>query len=115
MAEESAATTSPNRKVIGRGISLVAIIGAVLVTIIAIWAYGYRPQTDDATLRANFIGVAPQVSGHIIDLRVKDNQFVREGDLLFAIDPRPYEHAVARAKAELSLTKKEVDAFRKAL
>jgi multidrug efflux system membrane fusion protein len=47
------------------------------------------PQTDDATVRANFIGVAPEVSGHIVELPVQDNQFVHEGDLLFVIDPRP--------------------------
>jgi len=50
-----------------------------------------------------------------VDLRVKDNQFVKEGDLLFVIDPRPYELAVARAKAGLSLTRKEVAVFQKAL
>ena len=75
----------------------------------------HRPQTDDATLRANFIGVAPHASGHIVELRVKDNQYVKEGDLLFLIDPRPYEHAVASAKAGLSLTRKEVSALQKAL
>src|SRR4029434_7576812 len=46
---------------------------------------------------------------------VKDNQSVHEGDLLFTIDPRPYQHAVARAKANLVLTRKEVDALEKAV
>jgi multidrug efflux system membrane fusion protein len=73
--------------------------------------YTHWPQTDDATIRANFIGVAPHASGHIVQLLVKDNQFVKEGDLLFAIDPRPYEHSVARAKASLVLTRKDVDGY----
>jgi multidrug efflux system membrane fusion protein len=77
--------------------------------------YINRPQTDDATVRANFIGVAPHASGHIVQLLVKDNQFVHQGDLLFTIDPRPYEHAVARAKANLVLTRKEVDSLEKQL
>jgi membrane fusion protein, multidrug efflux system len=72
-----------------------------------------HPQTDDATVRANFIGVAPEVSGHIVELPVQDNQFVHEGDLLFVIDPRPYELALERAKAALLLTQKEVDALTK--
>ena len=105
----------PNLKGVGRSISLAIIIAFVVVAIIAAWSHDNRPQTDDATLRANFIGVAPHASGHIVELRVKDNQFVREGDLLFLIDPRPYEHAVASAKAGLSLTRKEVSALQKAL
>jgi multidrug efflux system membrane fusion protein len=115
MPEENPVPTKPDLKSVGRRISLVIIIAFVVVAIIAIWAYGFRPQTDDATIRANFIGVAPQVSGHIVELHVKDNQFVKEGDLLFLIDPRPYQHAVERAKAGLSLTRKEVAALEKAL
>jgi multidrug efflux system membrane fusion protein len=104
-----------NRKRIGRGISFAIIIAAVVVVVIAVWTYGYRPQTDDATIRANFIGIAPHASGHIVELHVKDNQFVKEGDLLFVIDPRPYEHAVATAKAQLVLAHKQVDGAEKAL
>src|SRR5258708_33691854 len=89
-------------------------MGAGVVCLIAIWLYITRPETGEATMRANFIGVAPHASGHIVQLLVKDNQFVHEGDLLFTIDPRPYEHAVARAKASVVLTRKEVDALEKA-
>src|SRR5215510_15866454 len=115
MADENISSTKPERKVIGKSIGLAIVIGAVLVCIIAIWVYINRPETDDATMRANFIGVAPHASGHIVQLPVKDNQFVREGDLLFTIDPRPYEHAVARAKASLVLARKDVDALEKAV
>jgi multidrug efflux system membrane fusion protein len=59
--------------------------------------------------------LAPHASGHIVQLLVKDNQFVHEGDLLFTIDRRPYEHALARAKASLVLTGKEVSALEKAV
>ena len=80
----------PDPKTVGKSLGLAIIIGAVLVCLIAIWVYTHRPQTDDATMRANFIGIAPHASGHIVQLLVKDNQFVRQGDLLFSIDPRPY-------------------------
>src|SRR5215469_7489494 len=110
MAEAKDSQTKLDRKTVGRTLSLTIVISAVVMTLIAIWVYINRPQTDDATMRANFIGVAPHASGHIVQLLVKDNQFVREGDLLFTIDPRPYEHTVARAKANLVLTRKEVDA-----
>src|SRR5215472_16559577 len=103
-----------HRKTIGKILSLGIVVSAVIVCLIAIWVYINRPETDDAKMRANFIGIAPHASGHIVQLLVKDNQFVHEGDLLFTIDPRPYEHAVARAKAGLVLTRKEVDALEKA-
>src|SRR5262249_55910105 len=113
MAETNDPPTKPSLKTMGKNIRLAIIICTVLVCIAAIWVYTHRPETDDATLRANFIGVAPHASGHITQLLVKDNQFVHEGDLLFTIDTRPYEHAVAIAKATLVLTRKEVDALEK--
>src|SRR5262252_3565063 len=115
MPEANSSSAKPDRKVIGKSLGLAIIIGAALVCLIAIWVYINRPETDDATMRANFIGIAPHASGHIVQLLVKDNQFVREGDLLFTIDPRPYQHTVARAKANLVLTRKEVDALEKEL
>jgi len=107
--------TRLDRKKIGKGLGLGVVIGAITVCLIAVWVYSYRPQTDDATVRANFIGIAPHASGHIVQLLVRDNQLVHEGDLLFTIDPRPYEHAVARAKAGVVLTRKEVDGLEKGL
>jgi multidrug efflux system membrane fusion protein len=115
MANTNEPSTKPDRKTLGKSLGLAVIISAVVVCFIAIWVYTHMPQTDDATMRANFIGVAPHASGHIVQLLVKDNQFVHEGDLLFAIDPRPYEHSVARAKAALILTRKEVDALEQAV
>jgi multidrug efflux system membrane fusion protein len=113
MADANAKDSSAkvDRNIIGKRLGQAIMIGAVLVCVIAIWVYTHRPQTDDATVRANFIGVAPHASGHIVELLVKDDQFVNQGDLLFTIDPRPYEHTVARAKASLVLTRKEVDAL----
>src|SRR5215813_14623456 len=100
-------------RVVGRVISVVSIVAAAIAVVVTLLQWSTRPQTDDATVRANFVGIAPQVSGHIVDLRVRDNQQVHEGDLLFVVDPRPYEIAVARARAALALTRKEVDGLRK--
>jgi multidrug efflux system membrane fusion protein len=103
------------RKTIGKSLGLAIVLGAIVISLVAVWVYVHRPQTDDATVRANFIGIAPHASGHIVQLFVKDNQTVKQGDLLFTIDSRPYEHAVASAKAGLVLTRKEVDALEKAV
>ena len=60
------------------------------------------PRTDDAEVFANFIGIAPQVDGPITQLAVQDNAFVKQGGLLFEIDPRPYEYALEKARSDLS-------------
>ena len=60
----------------------------------------HHPRTDDAEIFANFIGIAPQVDGPIVRLNVHDNQFVKQGDLLFEIDERPYRYALERAISE---------------
>ena len=90
-------------------------MGALIAIVITIWRWENFPETDDATVRANFIGVAPKVSGHIVELPIRDNQQVEQGQLLFLIDPRPYEIALERARAALALTRKEVDALGKAV
>src|ERR1700722_16708352 len=117
MPEETIAPNQPGivPKILGKAVGLVIVVGAIVVAVAAIWEYGYRPETDDATLRANFVGIAPHASGHIVELDVKDNQLVHEGDLLFLVDPRPYEHAVASAKAQLVLAHKQVAAAESAL
>jgi multidrug efflux system membrane fusion protein len=100
------------RRTIGRALGALIIGGAALAVVVTLLQWETRPQTDDATVRANFIGVAPQVNGHIVELLVRDNQQVNEGDLLFQIDPRPYQIAVERARATLALTRNEVHGLR---
>jgi len=103
------------QRLAGRLVGALIIAGAAVAVIVTLLQWEIRPQTDDATVRANFVGIAPQVSGHIVDLRVRDNQQVREGEVLFIVDPRPYEIAAARARANLALTRKEVDGLRNGL
>jgi membrane fusion protein, multidrug efflux system len=106
---------SPIRRLAGRLLGGAIVAGAAVAVIVTLLQWEARPQTDDATVRANFIGIAPQVSGHIVQLRVRDNQLIQEGDLLFVVDQRPYEIAVARARANLALTRKEVEGLRNGL
>src|SRR6266481_9088116 len=112
MAPRDGVGDSGARRVAGRLLGGLIVAGAAVAVVVTLLEWSTRPQTDDATVRANFVGIAPQVSGHIVDLRVRDNQQVHEGDLLFVVDPRPYEIAVARAQAGLELTRKEVQGLR---
>ncbi len=101
-----------HRMMLGRIIGTLIVLGA-LVTGALVWHINYQhPRTNDAMVRANIVGIAPEVSGRIVELHVEDNQYVKQGDLLYVIDPRPYQAKLAQAKAELLVAEKEVDSRR---
>jgi membrane fusion protein, multidrug efflux system len=83
-------------RVITSAMVLLAVAG-----LIAVYSVTTRhPQTDDAEIFANYIGIAPVVEGPILHLSVADNQSVKQGDLLFGIDDRPYKYALDHAVSE---------------
>jgi multidrug efflux system membrane fusion protein len=88
------------RRRIGRIISMASVLCAVITGLLVIRTTTENPRTDDAEVFANFIGVAPVVNGPIVKLNVADNQRVKQGDLLFDIDERPYIYALGLAKSE---------------
>ncbi len=101
------AVTSPDnqaeqRKFVRKIVSLIIVASAVIITLYVWGIIERHPRTDDATVRANVVGIAPRVSGQIIKLNVQDNQAVKEGDVLFEIDPEDYRLILEKAKAELA-------------
>ncbi len=97
-----------DKKAVGKvtGIAIVSL--AIAALIIAGLQVDKHPRTDDATVRANSIAFAPEVEGRLVQLLVKDNQVVHKGDLLFVIDPRPYEYALQQAKADQSMLEGQI-------
>src|SRR5246500_295067 len=89
-----------SRNPLGRWISIATAAAAVVLGLVVLYHANYYPRTEDAEVFANFIGIAPQVDGPLIRLNVKDNQFVRKGDLLYEIDERPYRYALENALSE---------------
>ena len=89
--------------IIGAIISIVFIVSGLAAGLMLAGELDAQPRTEDAYTRANIIGIAPHVSGRILELNVVDNQPVDEGDLLFVVDPRPYEIALAEAEAQMAL------------
>jgi multidrug resistance efflux pump len=79
-----------------------------VMVLAALWA-GYRlwdyymdaPWTRDGHVRADVVPIAPDVSGFVTDVFVKDNQQVRRGDVLFRIDRARYDIALKQAEAVL--------------
>ncbi|MEH6491406.1 HlyD family secretion protein [Halopseudomonas sp.] len=77
-------------------------------------AFGYflaadlwMPLTPQARVMHSVIRVAPQVSGQVVAVPVSDNQHVQAGDVLFSIDPRPYELAVRQAQLALEAAERD--------
>jgi membrane fusion protein, multidrug efflux system len=96
------------RKWIGRIIGIAFAGAAIAALTIVISETNRYPRTDDASVRANFIEIAPEVSGRLVALPVKDNAFVKKGDLLFAIDPRPYEYALHQALSDREALEQQI-------
>ncbi|MGY6120695.1 efflux RND transporter periplasmic adaptor subunit (plasmid) [Paraburkholderia strydomiana] len=95
--------------------NLVGFVATAIIFIVAIllgrvlWVhYMDEPWTRDGRVRAEIVNVAPDVSGAVVELPVKDNQMVRKGDLLMQIDPSHYEIAVEQAQAAVAARKAEL-------
>ncbi len=91
-----------------RIVSLIAVASAVIITLYVWGIIERHPRTDDATARANVVGIAPRVSGQILKLNVQDNQAVKQGDVLFEIDPEDYRLILEKAKAELATVDRQL-------
>jgi membrane fusion protein, multidrug efflux system len=85
----------------------IALVAIVLLGIV-LWRLDHAPSTDDAYVYADTINVVPEVSGRIVELPVRDNQAVRQGDLLLRIDPRPYRAALDQARARLDTLNNQI-------
>jgi multidrug efflux system membrane fusion protein len=103
-----------SRKRVGRLIRIGVVTAAVVTLLLVLLDTDRHPRTDDASVRANFIEIAPEVSGRLVKLPVKDNAYVKQGDLLFVIDPRDYEYALQQAISDQdNLEQRIVDTKRK--
>src|SRR6266436_3850349 len=89
-----------SRKLVGRWLSVGIVASAAVLGLTVLYKTTHHPRTDDATVLANYIGIAPQVEGPLVRLPIQDNQFVRKGELLFEIDERPFQYALERALSD---------------
>jgi multidrug resistance efflux pump len=87
---------------------IVKLITTVVIVLAAIGViiYKYRdymryPWTRDGLVRAQVVQIVPRVSGALVQVAVENNQLVKKGDLLFAIDPRTFQATVNLASAQL--------------
>ncbi|BBC79273.1 efflux RND transporter periplasmic adaptor subunit [Acetobacter orientalis] len=80
------------------------ILAVAAVVALVLWDYyTAAPWTRNGQVRVQVADIAPRVSGQIITVRAKDNQFVHAGDVLYEIDPFDFKVAVASATAKVNL------------
>lgn len=96
------------KSVLGKLVNWGATVAAICSLTLVIRQYDRSPRTDDGTVRANYIEVAPEVSGRIVELQVRDNQPVSKGTVMFQIDSRPYQYALDEAIAGQQLLEKQI-------
>lgn len=87
------------RRILPFLITAIVVVVAGALTMEMWDAYMGAPWTRDSTVRAYVIRIAPEVSGRVVELPVRDNQFVHKGDLLMVIDPTNYRIAVSLDEA----------------
>lgn len=86
-----------------------------LVLIIGVWWYvtgGKVTTTDDANVDANKVEVATDVSGIVKEVDVTDNQHVQQGQVLYRLDPTPFQLALDRANAQLGMIANQLNALK---
>lgn len=90
------------------------VLGTLLV-LLAIFIYHmvadrFTPYTSQAAIDTFLVQIAPEVTGPVVAVEVADNRRVKQGDVLFRIDPRPFQIAVRAAQANLVLATQAADA-----
>ena len=98
------AAASPMRKIV---LILLALLLALFVY--HVLSDRFTPYTSQARVDAFLTQIAPEVAGDVLEVGVKDNSHVQKGQLLFRIDPEPYELAVRAAEANLAVALQGAD------
>jgi membrane fusion protein, multidrug efflux system len=109
--------TAGKSRIVSRGrlISVAVIVLAAAIALYALHESNIHPTTTDSSIDADVVHVAAAVGGRIIQLPVTENVHVAAGDLLFQIDPLPYQHAVEQAAADLNIAEAELETRRRVL
>ncbi|CCV13039.1 HlyD family secretion protein [Mesorhizobium sp. STM 4661] len=110
------APVAPRKKRrLGRFLLMVALPAALIAGGAYVWVTGGRYQeTENANLQQAKVSIASDTAGRIVQVDIADNQSVKQGDVLFAIDPEPYRIALAQADAAVAGARLNVEQLRAA-
>lgn len=105
-------TRSSRRSRLRLPLLIAAPIVALVLGLFFYLSGGRYQETDNGYIQAGLVPVAASVSGPVIAVMVHNNQHVRAGDVLFRIDPAPFQAAVDEAAAELANARSQVSSLR---
>ena len=106
---------------IARRVGRLALRTVLLVVVplvaVAVGVYIYAESgryvtTENAYIKSNVVAVSADVSGRVEWVGIDDHALVREGQVLFRLDQRPFKIALERAEAELALVRTQVEELR---
>ncbi|WP_192359012.1 HlyD family secretion protein [Mesorhizobium mediterraneum] len=115
-AQLAPAPVAPKKKRhAGRFLLMFALPVALIAGGSYVWVTGGRYQeTENANLQQAKVSIAADTAGRIVQVDIFDNQSVKQGDVLFAIDPEPYRIALAQADAAAAGARLNVEQLRAA-
>jgi membrane fusion protein (multidrug efflux system) len=109
------APTPKKKRRAGRFLLMFALPAALIAGGSYVWVTGGRYQeTENANLQQAKVSIAADTAGRIVQVGIFDNQSVKQGDVLFAIDPEPYRIALAQADAAVAGARLNVEQLRAA-
>ncbi len=94
---------------------LLLIVVPVIAVLGGLYIYstgGQEVETDNAYVKANIVAISSTITGKVIETLVQDNQQVAAGDLLFRLDPEPYQIAVSGARAQMDVVRSDAQQLR---
>ena len=89
------------------------ITKGVLIALLVLFIYHVAsdrvtPYTSQSNIEVLLVQIAPQVSGQVIEVVTHDNERVKKGQLLYRIDPEPFEISLRAAEANLALVQQNL-------
>jgi membrane fusion protein, multidrug efflux system len=107
------AAGDPRPSRVAKLLALLVIAAAAIMLAVILRRSIENPSTDAASIDADVVHVASEVGGRVVKLGVSENATVKQGDLLFQIDPGPYHDAVEQTRADLALAEAALDTQRR--
>jgi membrane fusion protein (multidrug efflux system) len=112
--DAAAASKDKSGGLLGRRTKYIVILLPIILIVAGYFIYQhyfeYRESTDDAQIDGHVNPVAAKVSGQVISINVKDNQYVKAGTVIVQIDPRDYQVALEKAEADLAAARSVAEA-----
>jgi multidrug efflux system membrane fusion protein len=94
---------------IGRTVAITTVVVAIALAAFALDRSDRRPRTNNGFIFADSVAIAPDVSGRIVQLNVRDNQRVHKGDVLLEIDREPFQLRVDQARAQVEALRGQIE------